>query len=64
MCGCIVCPECKGTGTAWYDRKGVYLGRRRIDDFDDLGDCPTCEGQGYDICHECCQDEEDRREGY
>ena len=61
MCDCVVCPDCKGLGTAWYGINGEYLGRSPTDDLDDLGDCPTCEGAGYDVCRDCCQDEEDRR---
>ncbi len=60
MCDCIVCPDCHGSGTAWYSSRGVYLGRTPHDDLDDLGECPTCEGMGYDACRECYQDEEDR----
>ncbi len=63
MCDCVACPHCHGSGTGWYTGRGVYLGQSPGDELDDLGECPYCEGAGYDICRECYQDEEDRYTG-
>lgn len=65
MCDCTVCHDCKGSGIAWFKYgNGEYLGRTPMDDMDDLGECPTCEGTGYShFCRDCYQDEEDRYNG-
>lgn len=64
-CECVVCAECRGSGTVWFafpgpDNGGKYLGNHRSDDLDEMDTCYTCYGSGLaEICYECQEKEYD-----
>lgn len=58
-CRCVSCGECSGSGRAWQDFEGRYLGSHRGDDLDELVQCFDCGGSGLsEMCDEC-RDAED-----
>lgn len=59
-CECVPCDECGGNGTIYLTTSGRYLGKYRVSDMDEMGECPDCYGYGITyMCPNCQQDELD-----
>lgn len=59
-CQCVKCPDCGGTGNAWFGIDGKYVGEHHMDDTDSLEPCDMCGGSGItEMCEDCQWAEEE-----
>lgn len=53
-CTCVICPDCNGTGSAWWSfGHKKYLGKHRWDDLDELEPCENCHNGVIESCDRC-----------
>ena len=52
-CACVRCTACNGSGTIYFDLRGRYVGKSRMDDLDDMEPCDMCKGGIAEECDRC-----------